>query len=87
MHPIDRAIEEILDGRANKNEPEVTANFRFVNDGRWSVADRAHVAKWLERRMKDEKQWRERSGAKNPAKDKAHQRTLRAKEWLEDGQE
>ena len=83
MHPIDREIEEILEGRANKNEPEVTTIFRIVDEGRWSGADRVHAARWLERRMKAAKQWKERSGAKNPAKDKAHRRTLRVKNWLE----
>ena len=87
MHPIDREIEEILDGRPNKEEPEVTTVFRTADEGRWSGGDRAHVAQWLERRMKVTKQWRERSGAKNPAKDKAHQRTLRVKDWLEGGRE
>ena len=87
MHPIDREIEEILDGRPNKNEPEVATIFQSVDEGRWRGADRAHVARWLERRMKAAKQWKERSGAKNPAKDKAHRRTLRVKDWLEGGQE
>ena len=87
MHPIDREIEEILDGRANKNEPEVTTVFGMANSGRWSGADRTHVAKWLERRMRATKQWKERSGAKKPAKDKDHQRTLLVKGWLEGGQD
>ena len=87
MHPIDREIEEILEGRANKNEPEVTTIFRIVDEGRWSGADRARVARWLERRMKATKQWKERSGAKNPAKDKAHRRTLIVKGWQEGAQD
>ena len=87
MHPIDREIEEILEGRANKNEPEVTTIFRIVDEGRWSGADRARVARWLERRMKATKQWKERSGAKNPAKDKAHRRTLIVKGWREGAQD
>ena len=83
MHPIDREIEEILDGRANKNEPEVTTIFRMVNEGRWSGFERTHVARWLERRMKATKKWKERSGAKNPSKDRDYQRTLLVQGWLE----
>ena len=83
MHPIDREIEEILEGRANQNEPETTTIFRMVGEGRWSGSDRTHAAEWLERSMRSSKQWRETSGRKNPAKDKAHQRTLQVKRWLE----
>ena len=84
MHPIDREIEKILEGRSNRNEPENTTIFRMVEEGRWSGSDRTRAAEWLERSMRSSKQWRETSGKKNPAKDKAHQRTLQVKRWLED---
>jgi len=82
MHPIEREIDEILEGRPDKNEPEFTTIFRMLSDGRWSGSDRTRAAEWLERSMRSSKQWRETSGKKNPTKDKAHQRTLQVKRWL-----
>ena len=56
MHPIDREIEEILEGRTDRNEPEVTTIIRLVREGRWDAVDRAHVARWIEHRMKAAKE-------------------------------
>ena len=89
MDPIEREIEEILEKRPNQNEPDFVTIIRMVDkDGRWSDPDdRTRVARWLKRRMKAEKgEWRERSAAKNPAKDKRHQRTLLVMGWLDEGQ-
>ena len=87
MHPVHREIEEILEARPNKNEPEVTTIIRNVREGRWSGSDRTEVARWLEGRMKAEKRWKENSDAKNPSKDKAYQRTLLVRGWLDEEQE
>ena len=84
MDPIEREIEEILENRPNKNEPDVATIIRMVNEARWSGRARNQVARWLEHRMKATKRWKERSAAKNPAKDKDHQRTLLVKGWLKD---
>lgn len=83
MHPIDREIEEILEARSNRNEPEITTIFRMAEGGHWSGSDRTRAAEWLERSMRSSKQWRETSGKKNPAKDKAYRRTMQVKRWLE----
>lgn len=82
MHPVDREIEEILEGRSNQNEPEITTIFRMAEGGHWSGSDKTRAAEWLERSMRSSKQWRETSGRKNPAKDKAYQRTLQVRRWL-----
>ena len=86
MDPLEREIEEILEERQDRNEPDFVTIIRMVEkDGRWSGPDRARVARWLERRMKDAKGWKEKSAAKNPARDKRHQRTLLVKGWLDEG--
>lgn len=83
LSPIEREIEEILDGRQDKNMPEITAIMQEVRSGRWAGAARIEVARWLETRMRREQRWKERSGAKNPARDRDHQRTLLVKRWLD----
>ena len=85
MNPIEREIEEILECRPNKNEPDVATIIRMVSEERWSGAARNQVAKWLEHRMKATKRWKETSAAKNPDKDKGYRRTLLVKRWLRDG--
>ncbi len=86
MDPIEREIEEIIEGRPNKHEPAVTTIIRNVKEERWSGSERTEVARWLERQMKADKQWKEKSAAKNPLKDKDYQQTLLIKNWLDEGQ-
>ncbi len=87
MDPIEREIEEILEERPNRNEPDFVTIIRIVQQGeRWSGPERTGVARWLERRMKAAKEWKEESLAKNPSRDKRHQRTLLVKGWLDTGQ-
>ena len=83
LSPIEREIEEILDGRRDKNMPEITAIMQEVRSGRWAGAARVEVARWLEIRMRREQRWKERSRAKNPVRDRDHQRTLLIKRWLD----
>ena len=82
MSPVERQIEDLLDDRSDRNMPEVTAVMQAVENGRWVGRDKIEAAQWLKSRMKLEKRWKKTSRAKNPAKDRGHQRTLRVQRWL-----
>ena len=82
LSPIELDIEEILDNRPDKKMQEITVIMQHVRNGRWAGEARIEVAEWLRNRMLREHRWKERSGAKNPAKDRDHQRTLLIKRWL-----
>ena len=82
LSPIEREIEEVLDGRPNKNVPDITAVIQEVENGRWAGPAKVEVARWLESRMKHERSWKEKSGKKNPKKDRDHRHTLLVKRWL-----
>lgn len=82
LSPIEREIEEILDDRKDKSTPDTVAIMHEVEQGRWAGEAKLEVAQWLRERMRKDKKWKEQSGAKNPAKDRDHQRTLRVKKWL-----
>ena len=82
MSPVEREIQYLLDNRADKNMPEVTAVMKAAESGRWTGDAGIEVARWLRERMKRDKRWKEKSGKKNPAKDQDYQRTLLIKRWL-----
>ena len=82
MSPVEREIQQLLDNRADKNMPEVTAVMKAAESGRWTGDAGIEVARWLRERMKRDKRWKEKSGKKNPAKDQDYQRTLLIKRWL-----
>lgn len=82
LSPIEREIEDILDNRKDKSTPDTVAIMHEVEQGRWAGEAKLEVAQRLRERMRKDKKWKEQSGAKNPAKDRDHQRTLRVKKWL-----
>lgn len=82
LSPIEREIREILDARANKDVPEITAIVKEVEARRWDGDARLEVARWLQTNMKRQRQWKEVSRKKNPARDKDHQRTRLVMRWL-----
>ena len=82
LSPVERQIEEILDSRPARNVPEVVVIIQEVRNGRWTGDAKIEVASWLKDRVQRERHWKEQSGAKNPAKDRDHQRTLLVKRWL-----
>lgn len=83
MDPVDRAIQEFLDARRDKNQPELSALLSATKQGHFDSIGRAEVAKRIRDRMQAEKRWREKSEAKKPDKDRDHQNTLLVKAWLE----
>ena len=85
MTPLERSIQEYLDGRTDKQQPEIGAVIRAVQEDRWEGEEKRAVAQWLKRKMQDAKQWRESSKKKRPEKDKNYQNTRLVKQWLADG--
>ncbi len=83
MDPLERSIQEFLDQRPDKNQPEISALIGAVKQGRWQGQDRAAVARWLKSKMQSSKGlWKESSQAKKPEKDREYQNTLLVKHWL-----
>jgi len=87
MSPIERAIDQFLENRADKGQSEISAVIGAVKQGYWKGEDKIAVASWLEKEMQATKsapdQWREISQKKNSKKDKPFQNTLLVKEWLQ----
>lgn len=84
LSPFERGIEEFLDRRPDKNQPEVSAVIAAVKQGHWRDDERPAVAAWLKAHMQATKgEWKEVSQAKKPAKDREYQNTLLVKSWLD----
>lgn len=83
MDPLERSIQEFLDQRSDKGQPEISAVIGAVKQGRWQGQERAAVALWLKAKMQATKGlWKESSQAKKPEKDRDYQNTLLVKQWL-----
>ena len=83
MNPIDREIQEVIDSRQDRNMAEITAIIQAVKAGRWEGGDKIEVARRLEARMKEARQWKEESTKRNPDRDRSYQNTLLVKRWQE----
>lgn len=82
MSPVERAIQEFLDKRPDKNASEISAVLGSVKQGHMAE-HKVAVAEWLKARMQGEKgQWKEISQAKKPEKDREYQNTLLVMKWL-----
>lgn len=84
LSPIEREIEQVLEGRQNKNMPEHTAILNEIKNNRWEGNDKAEVARWVRENMKKNKRWKETSQAKRPEKDKDYQLTRLVMRCLDD---
>lgn len=89
MDRFDREIARILEDPRWKGMPHTTAIFKGMETGiaqnHWEGDDIVELAKRLEQRMRNAKQWKQESFKKNPRKDKDHQRTLQVMAWLSQG--
>lgn len=84
MDPLERSIQEFLETRLDKNQPEISAVIGAVKQGRWQGPERVAVAGWLKGRMQATKgMWKETSQAKKPEKDREYQNTRLVMRWLE----
>ena len=85
LNPFERKIEEFLDRRPDKNQPEISAVIAAAKQGLWRDDEKPAVAMWLKTRMQATKgEWKNVSQAKKPAKDREYQNTLLVKSWLDD---
>ncbi len=84
LPPVVRDIEEVLEGRQNKNMPEHTAVLIEIKNNRWEGNDKVEAAKWVRDKMREIKKWKETSQAKRPEKDKDYQLTQLVMSWLDD---
>lgn len=82
MSPVDKAIAEYLDGRPDKNQPEINALLAGLKQNKWDADLSKEIALKLKMRMETEKKWREKSEKKNPEKDEGYQNTLLVKKFL-----
>ena len=81
MDPIDREIQAVLDARRDTNLAEIIAIIQAVEADRWEGKDKIEVARRLEARMRESKQWKEESAKKRPDRDRDYQNTLLVKRW------
>lgn len=82
MSPVERSIQEFLDGRTDRNQPEISAVLGAIKQNRWPDEDRKEVAQWLKQAMQQARQWKETTQAKKPEKDKDYQNTRSVLQWL-----
>ncbi len=81
MSPADRAMADLFDQRADKNQDERTVLFSALKAGKLNE-HRIQAAERLCALMQQQKRWREKSEKKNPDKDSLYQDTLLVKKWL-----
>lgn len=83
MSPAERAIQEFLDARADKNQPELNALLGGLKKSQWSGDLKIKIAGHVKTMMLASKKWREKSEKKKPEKDNDYQDTLKIMEWLQ----
>lgn len=84
LSPVERSIQEFLSNRTDKNQSEISAVIGAIKQGRWQGKEKLAVAQWLKNKMQATKgQWKEKSQAKIPVKDREHQNTLLVIQWLQ----
>jgi len=76
LSPAMRMMQEFLDARSDKNQPELSALLGGLKKGVWSGDVNTEIAQHIKQLMVSAKKWKEKSEKKNPAKDNDHQGTL-----------
>ena len=82
MTPTQSAIREYLDGRPDKNQPELSALMAGLKSGHWDGEIKLGVARHVQALMQAARKWKVKSEKKNPQKDYDHQDTLLVMKWL-----
>jgi len=82
LSPLERKIEEIMAAK-HVEQPDESALFNAIREGRFELTEREEAAHILKARMQSAKLWKESTSAKKPEKDKDYQRTLEVMKWLE----
>lgn len=83
MSPAERAMQEFLDARIDKNQPELNALLGGLKKGEWSGDLKIEIAGHVKKMMEADKKWKEKSEKKKPEKDTDYQDTLKVMEWLQ----
>lgn len=83
MSPAERAMQEFLDARIDKNQPELNALLGGLKKGEWSGDLKIQIASHVKKMMEADKKWKEKSEKKKPEKDTDYQDTLKVMEWLQ----
>ena len=81
MSPSQKAMADLFDQRADKNQKERSVLFNALKGGKLAEF-RIDTAKRLQMLMQSENHWSEKSEKKNPDKDMKYQDTLLVKKWL-----
>lgn len=83
MSPVDRAINECLDARKDKNLGAIPALKNAIKAGQWQGDMKRDIALRLREMMQAAKKWKESTQAKKPEKDGDYQDTLLVKTWID----
>lgn len=85
LSPVQRKIQEALEGRNDPNEPATTTVRLMIQRDTWFGSDRMEALGWLVDRMRADGKWKEATNARRPDRDRDYQLTLQVKAWLEEG--
>ncbi|MCB1866619.1 MAG: type III-B CRISPR module RAMP protein Cmr6 [Chromatiales bacterium] len=80
--PIEQSMEAAIAAEPNKQQAATVTLIKAVEAGLWAGDERTEVIRRIKARMESSKEWKPISGAKNPDRDAAHQRTLKVDNWL-----
>ena len=75
---VEREIQEAVEGRPNKNEPESTFVIKLVGQGKWENQEKIEAANWLCSQLDKEKQ----SGLSKKQMKKHKEKQEKVNSWL-----
>ena len=82
LSPTERAIQQLLDARVDKNQSELAALMSALKKGQHGSEVRIAMARQVQAALRQAGKWREKTDKKNPLKDHDHQDTLLVIKWL-----
>ena len=82
MSPAMQVMNQFLDARKDKNQPEPSALLKGLKTEAWAKEVKVEIAQHVKQLMIDGKKWKEKSEKKNPGKDNDYQDTLFVKGLL-----
>lgn len=82
MSPAMQVMNQFLDARKDKNQPELSALLKGLKTEAWAKVVKVEVAQHVKQLMLKDKKWKEKSEKKNPEKDNDYQDTLFVKRLL-----
>lgn len=82
MNPLEQFMDTALQGRSDKNQPELACFMGLMKQGKVPAELVPGMAQHLKELLEKSKKWKEKSEKKNPEKDGDYQDTLKVKQWL-----